>query len=304
MLRWEDTFGYFPGQAGAMAAVSEYDVAMLLGYSESEYINCLRGRTAVSRGCDFLFQGRRIEVKANRPSGKPGSAVWNAGPKVKSISWDSLIYVLYGQDYEMLEAWKFTPELYERLFAGKSKLSLDDMRKGMLLRQGPSEVIDPVTPDGDSLPLEPRADGQPILIFTDGACQPNPGRGGWGAIIRVAGCEPREMSGGDQYTTNNKMELTAAVKALQALPVPSTVILTTDSQYMKNGITLWIHNWKRNGWRTADKKPVLNADLWRALDALNQQHKVEWQWVRGHDGHPENERCDQLANEAISGLAR
>ncbi|SPF35732.1 ribonuclease HI, degrades RNA of DNA-RNA hybrids (modular protein) [Syntrophobacter sp. SbD1] len=298
VLRWEDRYGCFPGQAGVTAAVSEYDAAMLLGCSESEYADCLRERTAVSSGYDFLAaDGQRIQVKANRPSGNPGSAVWNAGSKVKSIAWDILIYVLYDQGYKMLEAWKFTPELYERLFAGKSKLSIDDMRKGIPLHKRHSEVTDHITLDGDSSPLGQRAEGQPILIFTDGACQGNPGPGGWGVVIKNG--EVTELSGSDPHTTNNKMELTAAIKALQSLQVPSTVVLTTDSQYMKNGITLWIHNWKRNGWRTAAKKPVLNADLWHELDALNQQHEVDWRWVKGHSGHPENERCDQLANEAI-----
>ena len=146
--------------------------------------------------------------------------------------------------------------------------------------------------------------GETIFIFTDGACQPNPGTGGWGALIRAAGCETHEMSGGERDSTNNKMELTAAIEALKYLQGPSKVVLTTDSQYMKNGISQWIIAWKRNGWRTADKKPVKNADLWRELDALNRQHKVDWRWVKGHDGHPENERCDQLANEAIAALDR
>jgi len=142
---------------------------------------------------------------------------------------------------------------------------------------------------------------QNVEIFTDGSCQPNPGPGGWGVVIKNG--EVAELSGGDPDTTNNRMELTAAIEALKTLPLPSKVALTTDSQYLKDGITVWIHNWKRNGWRTSDKKPVKNADLWHELDALNQQHEVDWRWVRGHNGHPENERCDQLAHEAILALS-
>jgi len=292
VLRWEGQYGCFPGQAGVTAAVSEHDAAILLGCSESEYAQCLKERTAVSRGYDFEYpKGRRIQVKANRPSGKQGSKAWNAGPKVDSTGWDLLVYILYDQNYERLEAWKYTPELYERLFADKSKLTLDDMRKGELFLPKPMERAEP----------EP-VSHEPVLIFTDGACQGNPGPGGWGAIIRIVGSEDHDMSGGSRNTTNNKMELTAAIEALKSLSVPSQVTLTTDSQYLKNGITVWINNWKRNGWRTSDKKPVKNADLWHELDALNQQHEVDWRWVRGHNGHPENERCDQLANEAILNL--
>ncbi len=142
-----------------------------------------------------------------------------------------------------------------------------------------------------------------VEIFTDGACKGNPGPGGWGAILRTAGCPDQEISGGMQDTTNNQMELTAAIEALKSLgATPADVVLATDSQYLKNGITAWVHNWKRNGWRTSDKKPVKNAELWRELDALNQHHNVDWKWVKGHAGHPENERCDQLANEAIEAL--
>ncbi len=172
VLRWEGRYGCFPGQAGVTAAVSEYDAAMLLGCSESEYADSLRERTDVSSGYDFLTaDGQRIQVKAGRPSGKPGSAVWNAGSRVKSIAWDILIYVLYDQGYEMLGAWKFTPELYERLFAGESKLSIDDMRKGIPLHKRHSEVTDPITLDGDSSSLGQRAEGQPILDL-HGWCLP------------------------------------------------------------------------------------------------------------------------------------
>ncbi len=212
----------------------------------------------------------------------------DAGPKVNSTGWDLLVYILYDRNYERLEARRFTPELYQRLFENKSKLTLEDMLKGELLLPKPVERAE----------LRPSRH-EPILIFTDGACQGNPGPGGWGAIIMPAGGQVRELSGGARNTTNNQMELTAAIEALKSVPVPSRVTLTTDSQYMQKGITLWIHSWKRNGWRTSDKKPVKNADLWRALDALNQQHEVEWQWVKGHAGHPENERCDELARLAI-----
>jgi len=137
-----------------------------------------------------------------------------------------------------------------------------------------------------------------VEIFTDGACRGNPGPGGWGAILRAHGRE-KELFGGEAATTNNRMELTAVIRALEALKRPSHVRLYTDSQYVQKGISEWIHTWKRKGWRTADKKPVKNEDLWRRLDELAAQHEVEWHWVRGHDGHPENERADKLANRGI-----
>jgi len=137
-----------------------------------------------------------------------------------------------------------------------------------------------------------------VTIYTDGACAGNPGPGGWAALL-VADGEERELSGYEPATTNNRMELRAAVEALAALPEPSVVDLHTDSQYLRNGMAEWLARWKRNGWRTADRKPVKNVDLWQALDALAQRHVVHWHWVRGHAGHPENERCDALANEAI-----
>jgi ribonuclease HI len=140
-----------------------------------------------------------------------------------------------------------------------------------------------------------------VEIFTDGACSGNPGPGGWGAMVRI-GSVTRELSGGDPHTTNNKMELTAAIEALKCLPEGSTAVLTTDSQYVKNGITSWINTWKKNGWKNAARQPVKNADLWRELDQLNQRHSVQWCWVRGHNGHAENERCDQLARDAIASL--
>ena len=137
-----------------------------------------------------------------------------------------------------------------------------------------------------------------VTIFTDGACAGNPGPGGWAAIL-IAGPHRREISGYEPATTNNRMEIMAAIEALRALRGPSEVDLHTDSQYLRNGMSTWLERWKRNGWRTADRKPVKNDDLWRALDALAQTHAVHWHWVRGHDGHPENERCDELANAAI-----
>jgi ribonuclease HI len=137
-----------------------------------------------------------------------------------------------------------------------------------------------------------------VEIFTDGACSGNPGPGGWGAILRAGGQE-RELSGGEPHTTNNRMEMMAVIRGLQALKRPSAVTLYTDSRYVLDGATKWLPNWKRNGWKTADKKPVKNDDLWRALDSEMAQHKIAWKWVRGHDGHPENERADALARGAI-----
>ena len=137
-----------------------------------------------------------------------------------------------------------------------------------------------------------------VEIFTDGACSRNPGPGGWGAILRY-GDREKEISGFRNNTTNNQMEMTAVIEALKMLKEPCSITIHTDSQYLKNGITLWIHNWKRNGWRTSDKLPVKNRELWEALDALSQKHTIKWQWVRGHAGHPENERCDELARMEI-----
>jgi ribonuclease HI len=140
-----------------------------------------------------------------------------------------------------------------------------------------------------------------VEIFTDGACRGNPGPGGWGAILRYRGRE-RELSGAEPETTNNRMELTAAIEALQTLKRPCSVELVTDSQYVKQGITAWLPGWKRRGWRAASGQPVKNQDLWEQLDALTRIHQVEWFWVRGHSGHPENERADRLANLAIDRL--
>lgn len=138
-----------------------------------------------------------------------------------------------------------------------------------------------------------------IVIYTDGACSGNPGPGGWGAIL-MSGQHRKELKGGEAHTTNNRMELLAVISALEALKHPSDVTLWTDSQYVKNGITQWIFSWKKNGWRTADKKPVKNAELWQQLDAARARHKIEWNWVKGHAGHPENERADELAREGIA----
>ena len=132
-----------------------------------------------------------------------------------------------------------------------------------------------------------------VEIFTDGACSGNPGPGGWGAILRYGNVE-KELSGGDRDTTNNRMELMAAIIALETLKRPVSVVLTTDSVYVKDGITKWIHNWKKNNW-----KKVKNPDLWQRLDQACQDHQIEWQWVKGHAGHPENERCDELARQAL-----
>ena len=133
-----------------------------------------------------------------------------------------------------------------------------------------------------------------VEIFTDGACKGNPGPGGWGAILRASGKE-RELSGGEAPTTNNRMEMMAAIEALKALKKPCRVQLYTDSVYVRDGITKWIHGWRRNGWRTSDKKPVKNVELWQALLDACEPHRIEWHWVKGHAGHPENERADALA---------
>jgi ribonuclease HI len=144
---------------------------------------------------------------------------------------------------------------------------------------------------------------EPVVIYTDGACKGNPGPGGWGALLRWGGHE-KEMFGGERLTTNNRMELTAVIEALSALKSRCEVALYTDSEYVRNGITTWIHGWKQRGWRTADKKPVKNVDLWQRLEALAAQHDVQWHWVRGHDGNPDNERADQLANRGVDGILR
>ena len=142
-----------------------------------------------------------------------------------------------------------------------------------------------------------------ITIWTDGACSGNPGPGGWGAILRLAGAD-RELKGGAPDTTNNRMELMAAITALQSLDEPSDVDLHTDSQYVRGGITGWMAGWKRNGWRTADKKPVKNIELWQQLDAAAARHTIRWHWVKGHAGHPENERADLLARQGMAPFLR
>lgn len=138
--------------------------------------------------------------------------------------------------------------------------------------------------------------GQIVEIFTDGSCLGNPGRGGWAALLRYRGVE-KELAGGERHTTNNRMELMGAIAALEALKRPSRVRLSTDSAYVKNGITQWLPRWKANGWRTAGKKPVKNQDLWERLDAALANHQIEWEWVKGHAGHAENERVDELARD-------
>ncbi|MGB4467049.1 MAG: ribonuclease HI [Azovibrio sp.] len=138
-------------------------------------------------------------------------------------------------------------------------------------------------------------------IYTDGACKGNPGPGGWGALLRT-GTHEKELWGGERDTTNNRMELTAVIRALEALKRPVSARIYTDSKYVQQGISEWIHGWKRNGWRTASKAPVKNADLWQQLDKLAGQHQLQWIWVRGHTGHPENERADALANRGIEEL--
>ena len=136
-----------------------------------------------------------------------------------------------------------------------------------------------------------------VEIATDGACKGNPGPGGWGAVLRFNGTE-KELSGGERLTTNNRMELTAAIRGLEALTRPCRVTLSTDSRYVMDGLTKWIHGWQRNGWRTADKKPVKNAELWQELLAAAKPHRIDWIWVKGHAGHPDNERADRLASDA------
>ncbi len=140
-----------------------------------------------------------------------------------------------------------------------------------------------------------------VEIFTDGACSGNPGPGGWGAVLRYDSVE-KELSGGEKSTTNNRMEMMAAIQALEALKRSSAVDLHTDSTYLRDGITKWIHGWKRNGWKTAAKKPVKNVDLWQRLEQALERHDVAWHWVRGHAGHPENERADALARAGVDSV--
>ncbi len=137
-----------------------------------------------------------------------------------------------------------------------------------------------------------------VEIATDGACKGNPGRGGWGAVLRAADGRERELSGGERETTNNRMELMAAIEGLNALKRPCRVVLSTDSRYVMDGLTKWIKGWQKNGWKTAAKQPVKNAELWQALLAAAKPHRIEWVWVKGHAGHPDNERADKLASDA------
>lgn len=143
-----------------------------------------------------------------------------------------------------------------------------------------------------------------LFAYTDGACSGNPGPGGWGALLRAMDgstlIKERSLKGGEANTTNNRMELLAAINALEALGKPSKLTIVTDSQYVKNGVTSWIHNWKRNGWKTSARKPVKNAELWQRLDTAQARHDVTWEWVKGHAGHPENERADELARAGMA----
>ena len=141
-----------------------------------------------------------------------------------------------------------------------------------------------------------------VSLYTDGACKGNPGKGGWGVLMRYGNHE-KELFGGEAHTTNNRMELTAIIQGLAALSRPCDVVIHTDSQYVKNGMEQWIHGWKKNGWKTAAKQPVKNEDLWRQLDQLAAQHQIQWQWVRGHAGHAENERADALANQGVASVS-
>ena len=142
-----------------------------------------------------------------------------------------------------------------------------------------------------------------VYLFTDGACKGNPGAGGWGVLLRY-GEHEKELFGGEAQTTNNRMELTAVLSGLKTLNRPCDVVICTDSQYVKNGMESWIHNWKKNGWRTAGRQPVKNADLWQQLDEQVARHRVRWQWVKGHAGHAENERADALANRGVEQVLR
>ena len=153
----------------------------------------------------------------------------------------------------------------------------------------------------DALAAELPPELPKVELFTDGACRGNPGPGGWGTLIRM-GAHEKELSGGESPSTNNRMELMAAIRGLEALTRPCRVTLFTDSTYVRDGITKWVHNWQRNGWRTADRKPVKNAELWQALVTATAPHRIEWKWVKGHSGHPENDRVDALACAAADAL--
>lgn len=157
--------------------------------------------------------------------------------------------------------------------------------------------------DSPSIHAPSSSEAQPIHIYTDGACKGNPGPGGWGALLRWRGHE-KELFGGEALTTNNRMELTAVIRALQALRKPSHAIVHTDSQYVQKGIQEWLRAWRARGWKTADRKPVKNVDLWQLLDAEASRHQLEWRWVRGHAGHVDNERADALANRGVASIGR
>lgn len=163
----------------------------------------------------------------------------------------------------------------------------------------------PKKPAAAASPVEPQKAVGPgvVEIFTDGACSGNPGPGGWGAILRKGATE-KELMGGEAPTTNNRMELLAAISALEALTRPCEVVLHTDSQYLRDGVMKWIHGWKKNGWKTAEKKPVKNQDLWERLDGAIKIHAIDWRWVKGHAGHPENERADELARAGLKAHAK
>jgi ribonuclease HI len=165
----------------------------------------------------------------------------------------------------------------------------------VLIASSPATAAAAAAPDGTG-------ENDPVDIYTDGACKGNPGIGGWGALLR-SGAHVRELHGGEAHTTNNRMELLAVIRALEALKRPCRARVHTDSQYVQLGISKWIHGWKKNGWKTADKKPVKNADLWRELDALAQRHDIEWVWVKGHAGDAGNERADELANLGVASVA-
>ena len=157
------------------------------------------------------------------------------------------------------------------------------------------------SPRPDALPASEAGEGARVVIYTDGACKGNPGRGGWGALLIFDGRE-KELFGGERHTTNNRMELTAVIRALEALKRACDVDLYLDSQYVKQGIESWIHAWKKNGWRTSERKPVKNAELWRELDALRGRHRIRWHWVRGHADTPGNHRADELANRGVAAI--
>lgn len=180
--------------------------------------------------------------------------------------------------------------------AGRMARALDEWERALEAPRATAAKETRAAPAAEPQGISAAA-GERIRIWSDGSCAPNPGDGGWGAILEVGG-EREELSGGEPYSTNNMMEMTAAIAALRLTPPGAEVEVITDSQYLKDGITKWIHAWKRKGWRKADGKPVLNQGLWRELDGLVETRRVSWSWIRGHTGHPENERCDELARQA------